>query len=328
MPIDAPPFDPNQPFQVIGGGAQQSGPPSLSNFDPESVDSNLTGTDYLKQYPAEVQAAVREYMAGGVMPTGNPRAQGITTMAKTVAQKMAMDAGNPELADDALYSRRRQMQVDLSKTTSPQQVGGQITFGGTALGHLATYAESLADLNNYNGGITPIGHAINAVRGMGPEQAGAIANANGVAQHYGQEIAKFYGGGSSGEAERSRFLQNSDPATKTSQELAGMLRAERNLIPERFDQIRANIANVLGADRATQELARVNMQPDMARINAALARLDPTGPEALAMRGQQPNQAASAQGAAGPVRVASPQQAIALRPGTQFIDPNGVLRVR
>lgn len=270
----------------FGSTPISAGPPTpkLEDFDMANVDSNQRGWDYAKQFPVEVQDAARAYMNGGVMPTGNPRNQGIVTMAKTVAQKVAADLGRPELADDTLYPQRRQMQVELAKTTSPQAVGGQITFGGTALGHLAQYATDLADLHNISGGVTPISHGVNWLRSFGPEQADKINQALGDAQHYGQEITKFYGGGPGGVTERDRFLENADPAKKDPLELAGVIRAERNLIPERYAQIRANIENVLGPDVAAKALARLDIKSSMDKIDSALARLDPNGPEAAKLQ--------------------------------------------
>jgi hypothetical protein len=263
--------------------------PSLNDFDPAKIDSNLAGWDYAAQFPVEVQDAAKAYMNGGTMPSGNPRNQGIVTMAKMVAQKVATDLGRPELADDTLYPQRRQMQVELGKTTSPQAVGGQITFGGTALGHLATYAEDLADLGNWTAGFTTAGHAVNWVRAEDPSQSGKINKASSDAQHYGQEISKFYAGGPAGEAERSRFLNANaglDPKTATPEELAGLIRGERDLIPERFAQIKGNIENVLGPEAAAKALARMDVKGSMDRINMAIAKLDPSGPEAQALKAQ------------------------------------------
>ena len=279
------------------GNSPMSAPtarPKLEDFDMENVDPNVRGWDYAKQFPVEIEDAARAYMSGGVMPSGNPRSTGIATQAKMLAQKIAADLGEPQLADDTLYPQRRQMQVELAKTTAPQAIGGQITFGGTALGHLATYAESLAKLNNLTLGITPIGHGANWLRSLGPDQASQINNALGDAQHYGQEITKFYGGGPGSETERDRFLAQADPTTKTPQELAGVIRAERDLIPERYAQIKANIENILGPDAAAKAIARINIQDDMTRINQSLAKLDPNGPEAAKLRNAPPTAAAPA----------------------------------
>ena len=298
----------NTPVQAIST-------PKMADFDASNIDPNLTGWDYAAQFPVEVQAAAKAYMNGSVMPTGNPRNIGISTMAKTVAEKVANDLGRPELADDTFYPARRQMQVDLAKTTSPAAVGGQITFGGTALGHLATYAQDLADLGNWTAGFTTAGHVTNWIRAEGPEQAGAINKAEGDAQHYGQEISKFYAGGPAGEAERQRFITAKaglSPATATPEELAGLIRGERDLIPERFAQIKANIENVLGPEAAAKAMARMDIQGDMAKINLAVAKLDPSGPEARALKNPANAPAAPTTGAPAPGAV-DPRDAAALR---------------
>lgn len=274
--------------QAPAGGASVPNPKpgsiNFDNFDWNQVNSNLSGNDYLAQFSPEIQSAAKAYMTGGVMPTGNPRNNGVAAIAKNIAQKYAMDLGRPELADDTLYPQRRQMQVELGKTTMPSSVGGQITFGGTAIGHLATYAETLAKLGNWGGlGFAPLAGLENKARGLNTQQTGAIQEAQGEGSHYGQEIAKFYGGGQTGEAERLRF-ENKRSETASGPELAGIIRAERDLIPERFEQIHANISNVLGPEAADKAVARIQLAPQMQRINAALAKLDPTGPEARALQ--------------------------------------------
>jgi hypothetical protein len=126
--------------------------------------------------------------------------------------------------------------------------------------------------------------------GLGSEQAGAINRSEGEAQHYGQEISKFYGGGNSGEAERNRFLQakityGSGPAQ------AGVLRGERDLITGRFDQIYGNIARLMGEEEAQRQLARAQVPEQIERINRSIAKLDPNGPEAKSLRGAAAPQA-------------------------------------
>ena len=127
-------------------------------------------------------------------------------MAKTVAEKVANDLGRVRYSPTIRSTRRAARCKWTLPTTSPAAVGGQITFGGTALGHLATYAQDLADLGNWTAGFTTAGHVTNWIRAEGPEQAGAINKAEGDAQHYGQDISKFYAGGPAGEAERHQFI--------------------------------------------------------------------------------------------------------------------------
>jgi hypothetical protein len=284
---------------VPTGGASPAGQPTLQNFDLSRVNPNVQGWDYLKQFPPEVEAAARAYMTGGVMPTGNPRQQGIATIAKTAAQKVAMDLGEPGLADDTTFPARREMSTQLAKST-PGSIGGQITFGGTSLGHLADVSEKASKLDNASGfGIAPLARLENAARGLTVDQAQKVNDVSGAIQHYGQEITKFYSGSPGGEAERMRFLNTMDTA-KSPKEIAGAIRAERDLIPDRLNQIHSQIAERLGQKEADKQLSRVNLPEVVGRINAALAKLDPDGPEAKMMRGGTASASAAQSGTLAP----------------------------
>jgi hypothetical protein len=65
----------------------------------QAYDHTLVGDDYLKQFGPEVQGAVQAYMRGGVMPTGNPRNQGIAKLLgslprpQTTAEAMKLPKG-------------------------------------------------------------------------------------------------------------------------------------------------------------------------------------------------------------------------------------------
>lgn len=241
-----------------------------------SLNNELAGDDYLKQFAPETQAAVKDYIDGKTMPTGNPR-QGSAQMIKMIAQKYGNDVGTP--ADDSNFAARRDMRTQLSKGT-PGTLGGQITFGGTSLGHLADTAEKATKLENVNGfGVAPLANLINSTRGLGTDQAAKVNEVSGAVQHYGQEITKFYTGSPGGEAERMRFLKTID-TSKSSKEIAGAIRTERDLIPDRINQIGAQISDRLGPEEAQKQLRRANIDGQVNRINAALARLDPDGPEA------------------------------------------------
>jgi hypothetical protein len=269
---------------VSGGSVGGGGSPNIENFDLSKVNHSLTGEAFLNQYPSEIQTAARAYMGGGVMPTGNPRNNGIASIAKNVAQEYALGTGQPNLADDAAYPARRQMSVDLSKG-QPGSLGGQITFGGTSLGHLADVAEKAVSLDNVNGlGIAPVARWSNMARGMTTDQAAKVNEVQGAIQHYGQEITKFYTGSPGGEAERMRFLNTIDTA-KAPKEIAGAIRTERDLIPDRLNQIRSQIVDRLGEKEADKQLSRANLDQVVGRINKALAKLDPDGPEAKMMGG-------------------------------------------
>jgi hypothetical protein len=232
------------------------------------VDSNLRGEDYLKQFPQEIQQGARDFIAGRVMPTGNPRK---TNVVRMVAGKYGSDIGVP--ADDTAFTERRNLRSQLT-SGAPSSMGGQLRNGTTAMDHLAKVAESAVNLNNSGGwGIAPLAHAINYARGVTTQQSAAMENLKDEAAHYGQEITKFYAGSPGGEAERERFL-TSLSGVKSPQELAAVIEAELALIPGKMSQIKEEISTKLGP-YVDKEYAQKFAEQDAhsARIQAALDRL-------------------------------------------------------
>lgn len=292
-----------QTSSLIGGGAAPGAasdvpglPGSGTGFMAKGVtqiNHDLQGDAYLNQFSPEVQAGVKNYLDGKTLATGNAR-QGFTQAVKMIAQTYGPQVGKP--ADDIAINGRRQMTTDLSKGT-PGSLGGQITFGGTSLGHLADVAEKATKLGNVNAlGIAPLSTLVNNVRGLTTDQAAKVNDANGAVQHYGQEITKFYTGSPGGEGERTRFLNTMNTA-KSPQEIAGAIRAERDLIPDRLRQVEQQISDRLGPEEAAKQMKRVDIAGVTDRINRSLAKLDPTGPEAKMLGGQvadvPPNAAAA-----------------------------------
>lgn len=232
------------------------------------VDSSLTGEDYLKQFSPEVQAAVRDYVSGKTMPTGNPR-QGFTAAVKQIAQKFGNDIGVP--ADDTTFAARRQMRNQLSNA-SPNSLGGQINIGNTAIGHLADLSEKALALDNWDAGISYLSHGVNAVRGMRTEQAAKLNALKGAAQHYGQEITKFYAGSPGGEGERNRFLEAVDGA-KSPKELAAVIETEAELMRSRLGALGDQIKGVLGPLSSEYPVVRPDSEKAFGKVNENVSRL-------------------------------------------------------
>lgn len=248
-----------------------------------AIDQELKGPDYLNQFSPEVKSAVQSMIDGNAMPTGNPR-KGYTETVKRIAQKYGSDIGIP--MDDASFGQRRTMLNNLAVST-PGSLGGQINFAGTSLEHLATAAQKIGELKNVNGlGIAPLAQLVNYGRQLTTEQAGRANAVEGAAQHYGQEVTKFYSGSPGGEAERSRFMKTLSTA-KSPTELADALQTERELIPGRLDQIATQIRTTFGEDTpmARKYLARIEeSKKSIPKIDEEIAKL----------RGQKPNTPASA----------------------------------
>ncbi len=235
----------------------------------KQVDSTLQGKDYLGQFSPEVQAAVQNYVDGKSTPTGNPR-KGFTQAVKMIAQKYGSDTG--QSVDDATYAARRTMRNQLS-SSAPASLGGQINIGNTAAGHLADLSQKALELGNYDTGIAPLTSAVNSVRGLGTEQAAKMEALKGAAQHYGQEITKFYAGSPGGTAERDRFIESVNGA-RSPKELAAILATEGELMRSRLDALGGQIKGVLGDEGAKEyPVLRKDGQTALAKVEENVSKL-------------------------------------------------------
>lgn len=233
-----------------------------------TINSELTGKDYLNQFSPEVKAAVENYVGGQSMPTGNPR-KGFTQAIKMIAQKYGQDIGLP--ADDTTYMERRTMRNDLAKS-GPSSMGGQITFARTSLNHLAEVAEKAHALGNVDWGLTPLTEGVNFIRGLGTTQAAKVNALQDAVQHYGQEITKFYAGSPGGVEERNRFLKTIG-AAKSPQELAAAIEAERQLIPGRLNEVENRIKTTLGPMAEKYPVHSSESQASMKKIDELVSQM-------------------------------------------------------
>jgi hypothetical protein len=250
------PFEGSSPFG--GGGGAGGG----------NVNSDLKGDEYLKQFPQEIQAAVKSYHAGESMPTGNPRA-GFTQAVKQIAQKYGQDIGSP--ADDNTYAAKHKMLTGLA-STAPGGIGGQVTYARTSLNHLGDVAEAATALDNSNGlGVAPLAHLFNNARGLTTEQSAKVQALKDRAGHYGQEITKYYAGSPGGEAERTAFLSSLSGAN-APKELAAVLEAELELARGKITKTQATIDETMGPGNKHQVMTQAE-QKDIARTEAAIAKL-------------------------------------------------------
>jgi hypothetical protein len=250
-----------------GGGAQTSG--GFLAPGVKSIDSSLTGDDYLKQFSPEIRAAVDNYVQGKSTPTGNPR-KGFTQTVKMIAQKYGADTG--QSVDDATFAARKQMRNQLS-SSAPSSLGGQINIGNTAAGHLADLTEKAVGLGNWDTGLAPLTSLVNSARGLGTEQAAKMEALKGAAQHYGQEITKFYAGSPGGTAERDRFIESVNGA-RSPKELAAILATEGELMRSRLDALGGQISGVLGPEGTKQyPVLRPDGQAALAKVEENVSRL-------------------------------------------------------
>jgi hypothetical protein len=339
-----------QPAQGAAPGA--TGGPVSGYFAPgvSKLDSTLSGDAYLKQFSPEVQSAVKNYLEGGTMPTGNPRLQGLAQMAKTIAQKYGPEVGIP--ADDAEFAARRKMRTDLAGS-APNSAGGILSNGKSAFEHLANLSDKMTDLGNYNGPNVPFGGAVAAAgnyigNAITPtsETKGKVAAFNDNALKYGQEATKFYAGSGGGEAERMTALRVLNPTSSSANEQAAFLQTEKELMLGRLRQKEAQVRDTLGQSYLDRHpVTTPDLVESIYKIDSNIAKLrgqePPPKPEAPAARPQaqaNPNawrtketvtaaranpQAALAEAKAA-IASGAPREAVIQRLKQVGVDPSGL----
>jgi hypothetical protein len=187
-----------------------------------------------------------------------------------IAQKYGADTG--ESVDDTTYAARRTMRNQLS-SSAPSSLGGQINIGNTAAGHLADLSQKALELGNIDTHIAPLSSLVNNVRGLGTEQAAKMEALKGAAQHYGQEITKFYAGSPGGVAERDRFIESVNGA-RSPKELAAILATEGELMRSRLDALGGQIKGVLGEEGSKQyPVLRPDGQAALVKVEENVSRL-------------------------------------------------------
>lgn len=264
-----------------GGQGSEAGMPGGNGVMKPGVkyDANLPGEAYLEQFGPEMQAAAKAYLNGDAIPVGNPRLQGIAAAARTVAATYAMKMGIPFNESD--YPQKRQMQLDLSKS-SPNSIGGILSNGKSAFGHLANLSDKFVDLGNANGGgdypgsahIGAIGNYAGNVIAPSATTKGKLTAVNDNALKYGQEATKFYAGSGGGEAERMNALKTAKAETSTGIEQAAFLETEKQLMLERFHQKETQVRDRLGQKYLDEHpIMTPELEATIKKIDANIARL-------------------------------------------------------
>jgi hypothetical protein len=203
------------------------------------INHSLKGEEYLAQFPPEMQVAIKNYIEGKSLPTGNPRT-GFTQTIKMGAQKYGEDIGMP--VDDVTFMNRRKMRTELSSSLA-KSIGGIISNGKIAISHLANLSDEFVNLPNASGRdalfASDIGNAANSTSNV--IAPSSVAKAVDNALKYGREAAKFYAATGGGEGERIHALNIAAARASTADEQAGFLETEKKLMIERLQQKEAQI---------------------------------------------------------------------------------------
>ena len=264
------------------GGASGGIPPTMLAQGVKEYNPALTGEDYMSQFGPELQSAAKAYIAGDVMPTGNPRLQGVANAAKVIAQKYGADIGLP--VSDALYNEKRKYRLELG-SNSPTTAGGQAKAFTQAVEHADTLSTKLEGLKNWNaGGIPILASTANTVReATSTTQKGLANEVRAIGQTLAGEVGKLFSGSQGGgvrerEMTRERFSSVASPPQLagalegTIETMEGGLRA----LESRRDQILGPNNNVTFNTEETRN--------KIAHIREVIARLKGNAPES----GEQP----------------------------------------
>lgn len=277
------------------GGTQAGASPTASNLFSQIEAAKANGApreDLLKLIPvgSGLRDAVGSMLEGGLVPTSfSMRGQ-----ARDLALKLGA-AIDPNFNEMELMARKK-LYTDLN-SSSPNSMGGILSNGKSAFGHLAEYAEKLSDLHNYSGTDTPgtattakIGNYVGNVLLPSGSQSAKIAAVGPPQLKYGQESTKFYAGTGGGEGERTIELKAHDPRTTSSLDMAAFLESEKQLMLERFAQKEAQVAQQLGPGYlAKKPLLGTHDQENLKRIDAAITKLRGGGsPAAATPQGRPP----------------------------------------
>lgn len=258
-----------------GGGSQSTGGLLAPGA---SYNPNLTGDAYLAQFSPEVQAAAKAYMNGDVLPSGNPRQQGIASQAKTIAQKYGADMGIP--VSDALFAEKRKYRTELG-TNSPNSAGGQAKAFNQGISHMTGLAENLEKLDNSNGlGFPMIAQGVNAVRqGFSNEQSAISDEAKSLGQTVAGEVGKLFSGAAGGGVHERELTRERFSTVKSKPQLAAALRATLETMDGGLKALEQRRDAVLGPNSGV-ELVSAETKANIAKIQGAIDRLEGKAPAA------------------------------------------------
>lgn len=267
-------FDPKtQTLKPVGpGGTQTTASPQGGMLAPgvTEVNHSLNGDDYLNQFGPEVKAAVKAYINGDVMPTGNPRLQAIANFSKTIAQKYGLDTGTP--VSDSLYSEKRKYRTELG-SNSANSAGGQVKAFNQAIEHADVLATTLEQLGNYNLKVPALSSAVNYLREAGSTDQAAIATkARGIGQTLAGEVGKLFSGSAGGGVHERELTRDRFNTVKSGPELAGALEATIETMRGGLTALEQRRDQILGPNNNVK-FVTPETETKIARIQEAIDRL-------------------------------------------------------
>lgn len=252
-------------------GESQPGTGGLLAPGVSQLNHSLAGDEYLNQFGPEVKAAVKAYVNGDVMPSGNPRLQGIAAQAKTIAQKYGADLGIP--VSDALYSQKRVYRSQLGSNT-PNSAGGQAKAFNQGIEHMSALADTLEKLDNSNGmGIPIIAQGVNAIRqGASTEQSAIADKAQGIGQTLAGEVGKLFSGSAGGGVHERELTRERFSTVKSKPQLAAALEATLETMRGGLTALEQRRDEILGPN-SDARFVTPETEKKIAKVEEVISRL-------------------------------------------------------
>lgn len=268
-------YDPNthtmRPVTGAPGTPQASAQPGMLAQGVSQIDHTLSGDAYLNQFGPEIKAAVKSYMNGDVLPTGNPRMAGIANAAKTIAQKYGQDTGQP--VSDSLYAEKRKYRTELG-SNMPSTAGGQAKAFNQGIEHMGALATTLENLDNSNGlGVPFLADIINKGRQMtSTEQAAISDKARGIGQTLSGEVGKLFSGSAGGGVEERRLTRDRFDSVKSPKQMAAALEGTLETMRGGLTALEGRRDQILGPKNDVKFIT-ADTEKKIAQIEAAISRL-------------------------------------------------------
>lgn len=268
-------YDPNthtmKPVGGAPGTAQAQAQPGMLAQGVSQIDHTLTGDAYLKQFGPEIQSAVKAYINGDVVPTGNPRMAGIANAAKTIAQKYGQDMGIP--VSDSAYAEKRKYRTELG-SNSPSSAGGQAKAFSQGIEHMGALAGTLEKLDNSSGlGIPILADMNNLIRqGTSTERSAIADKARSIGQTLAGEVGKLFSGSAGGGVEERRMTRDRFDTVKSPAQLAAALEATLETMRGGLTALEGRRDQVLGPNNDVK-FVTPETEKKITQIEAVIERL-------------------------------------------------------
>ncbi len=256
---------------TIGGMASGTGnaPGGMGQFS-EAIRSGVGGQQLLKLAPPEIKNRLQAMLEGREAPPTqaalrNPQVQALINAAHAI---------DPNF-DETSWAKRNVFIKGLQQA-SPSSIGGQRNMGNTALEHLSTVADKVADLGNTDlGGWFPgVANLVNKGRqALTAEQAAKKNALDDAVDKYVKEVGRYYSGSSGGGvAEREAAREHLNSA-KTPQELAAVIQTEKELFHGKLQQLEAQRDEALGPYAKNYAILQPHGEKALSTIDATLSRI-------------------------------------------------------